>query len=159
MSVRFEDALTRDGRLVYTCVGNSMLPLLRQKRDLIIIEKNVGRLKKYDVPLYKRDSGQYVLHRIVKVLADGYVLCGDNQWRREFGVTDGQIIGVLTSFVRNGREIRVTDLRYRLYVRLWCGLFFLRTAVLWCAAAPIRLKRRWKRFYERRRRDKNRKNL
>lgn len=154
MTVRLEDVLARDGRLVYTCVGTSMLPLLRQRRDLLIIEKEAGRLKKYDVPLYRRDSGQYVLHRIVKVGAESYVLCGDNQWRREPGVTDRQIIGVMTAFVRDGREIPVTDKRYRLYVRLWCGLFPLRAALVWCAAMPGRLKRRWRQARERQRRRK-----
>jgi signal peptidase I len=72
---RFEDVIERDGKLVYTNVGDSMRPLIRQGKDLIIIEKQQGRLKKYDVPLYKRDSGQYVLHRILKVRENDYVIC------------------------------------------------------------------------------------
>ena len=67
---RFEDIIDRDGRLIYTNVGDSMMPLIRQDRDLLIIEKPDGRLKKYDVPLYKRDNGQYVLHRILKFRED-----------------------------------------------------------------------------------------
>ena len=74
---RFEDVIERDGRLVYTNVGDSMRPLIRQDRDILIIEKPHGRLKKYDVPLYKRDSGQYVLHRVLKVREKDYVICGD----------------------------------------------------------------------------------
>lgn len=128
------------GRLVYTCVGSSMLPMLRQRRDLLIIERAQGRLKKYEVPLYRRNSGQVVLHRVIKVRKEDYVLCGDHQYRREFGVTDGQIIGVLTAFVRDGKEISVSDIRYRLYVRLWCGLFWLRAAILWCLALPDKLR-------------------
>ena len=142
MSAHFEDILAGDGKLIYTGVGTSMLPLLRPKRDLIIIERAASRLKKYDVPLYKRDSGKYVLHRIVKIRPDGYVLCGDNQWRREYGVTDRQIIGMLTGFVRDGREISVTDQRYRLYVHVWCDLFWLRAGLLWCLALPGRVGRR-----------------
>ena len=46
--------------------GVSMLPMLRQERDTIELSPIVGRLKKYDLPLYQRESGQYVLHRIVK---------------------------------------------------------------------------------------------
>ena len=58
----FEEELERTGKLVYTNVGDSMMPLIRQDKDLLIIEKKPeGRLKKYDVPLYRRDSGQYVL--------------------------------------------------------------------------------------------------
>ena len=126
----FEEVLARDGRLIYTSVGDSMLPLIREGRDLLVIEPPKGRLKKYDVPLYKRDSGQYVLHRVLQVRKDGYVLCGDNRWSRETGVTDRQVIGVLTAVIRDGREIPLTDRRRRLYARLWCGLFPLRALVL-----------------------------
>ena len=94
---RFEDVIERDGRLVYTNVGDSMRPLIRQDRDILIIEKPHGRLKKYDVPLYKRDSGQYVLHRVLKVRPDDYVICGDNRYNKEYGITDRHIIGVLTA--------------------------------------------------------------
>lgn len=142
MSLHFEDVLARDGRLIYTNVGTSMMPMLRPGRDLLIIEKPNGRLNRYDVPLYKRDSGKYILHRVLKVRKDGYVLCGDNQWRRECGVTDRQIIGVLTAFVRDGKEIPVTDRWYRLYVHLWCDLFWLRAALLWCLALPRRAQRK-----------------
>ena len=66
-----------------------MLPLIRQGKDLLLIaRKPEGRLSKYDVPLYRRDSGQYVLHRILKVRENDYVICGDNRWHRETGITD-----------------------------------------------------------------------
>lgn len=126
----FEEEIRRKGKLVYTNVGDSMLPLIRQGRDLLIISAVNGRLKKYDVPLYKRDSGQYVLHRILKVRADDYVICGDNRWQREYGITDRHIIGVLTGIVRDGKEISVTDKRYRLYVHLWCDFFYVRAFIL-----------------------------
>ena len=142
MSVSYEDILAKNGKLIYTCVGESMMPMLRQKRDLLIIEPPRGKLKRYDVPLYKRDSGKYILHRILKVRKDGYVICGDNQYRREFHVEERQIIGVLTAFVRDGVEISVTDRRYRLYVHLWCDLFWLRAAVLWSRSVIFRIKRK-----------------
>lgn len=150
MSERFEDVLARGEKLVYTNVGNSMMPMLRQRRDLLIIERPQGRLKRYDVPLYRRECGKYILHRVLGVRADGYVMCGDNQWRREFGVTDAQVIGVLTAFVRDGVEIPVTDGRYRLYVHLWCDLFWLRAAILLCRALPGRIRRELHRAQRRR---------
>ncbi|MBQ6169926.1 MAG: S24/S26 family peptidase [Ruminococcus sp.] len=138
----FEEEIEKNGRLVYTNVGDSMRPLIRQGRDLLIIEKPQGRLKKYDVPLYKRDSGQYVLHRILKVRDSDYVICGDNRWTKEYGITDRHIIGVLTAVVRDGREMPVTDKRYRAYVHLWCGLFPVRAFILKVRALPrwLRLK-------------------
>ena len=139
----FEEEIEKHGEFVYTNVGDSMLPLLRQGRDLFVItRKPAGRLKKYDVPLYKRDSGQYVLHRILKVRKNDYILCGDNRWERESGVTDRHVIGVMTAVIRDGKTIRVTDPKYRLYVHLWCDLFFIRAAILRLKALPGRIKRK-----------------
>ena len=84
----FEEQIEKNGRLIYTNVGDSMWPLIRQGKDLLVIEPVHGRLRKYDVPLYKRDSGQYVLHRILEVRRDDYVICGDNRSRKEYGITD-----------------------------------------------------------------------
>ena len=126
----FEDLLARDGRLVYSNVGDSMWPFIRQGRDLLVIEPAEGRLKRLDVPLYRRDSGQYVLHRVLAVEPDGYVICGDNRWGREYGITDRHVIGVLKAVIRDGREIPVTGWRCRLYAHLWCDLFPLRALIL-----------------------------
>jgi len=127
----FEEQINEHGVLMYRNVGVSMRPLIRQGRDLMVISrKPEGRLKKYDVPLYKRDNGKYVLHRILKVRENDYVLCGDNCWQREYGITDRHIIGVLTEVVRDGKTIPVTDKAYLCYVHLWCDLFYVRVAVL-----------------------------
>lgn len=115
--VSFEEELERSGKLVYTTVGVSMRPLIKQDRDLSIIEKPKGRLKKFDVALYKRANGQYVLHRVVKVLDDGYVILGDNCCSKEYNIKESQILGVLTSLVRNGKEIDLNSFGYKLYVR------------------------------------------
>lgn len=139
----FEQELEERGVLIYTNVGDSMLPLLRQGRDLMVIRRTEGPLKKYDVPLYRRDSGQYVLHRILKVRGQEYVLCGDNRWQRETGITDRHILGVLTEIVRGGKTISVDSPGYRLYVHLWCDLFPLRALILKALALPVRLKKAW----------------
>ena len=138
----FEEILARDGQLVYTNVGDSMLPLIRQGRDLLVIKPKTGRLKKYDIPLYRRDSGQYVLHRILKVRPDDYVICGDNRWSREYGITDRHIVGVLTAIIRDGKEIPMTDWRLRMYAHLWCDLFPLRAGILRCLSVMKRARRR-----------------
>jgi len=126
----FKEQLAQNGKLIYTNKGDSMMPLIKQDRDLLIIEPAIGRLKKYDVPLYKRDSGQYVLHRILKVREDDYVICGDNRWVKEYGIQDRHIIGVLTAVVRNGKEISVNNWKYKLYVHLWCDLFPIRAFIV-----------------------------
>ena len=126
----FEEILARDGRLFYTNVGDSMMPLIKQGRDLLVIEKTHGKLKKYDIPLYKRDNGQYVLHRILKVRKNDYVICGDNRWSKETGITDRHIIGVLTALVREGKEVPLDTRKYKLYTHLWCDFFPIRALIL-----------------------------
>lgn len=126
----FEKELEIHGVIVYPNVGISMLPLIRQGKDLMVIRRRpAGRLKKYDAVLYKRNDS-YIMHRILKVCRNGYVICGDNCYTREYGVTDAQIIGVLTAIIRNGREISVEDKRYQIYVHLWCDLFPFRAMIL-----------------------------
>ena len=126
----FESVLERDGKLIYTNVGDSMLPLIREGRDLLVIEKAAGPLKRLDIPLYRRSSGQYVLHRVLQVRSDGYVLCGVNRRDREYGVTDQQILGVLTAVIRGGKEISMRSPLCRLYAHLWCDFFPLRVLLL-----------------------------
>ena len=119
----FEEQLEKNGRLIYTNVGDSMWPLIRQGKDLLVIEPVHGRLRKYDVPLY-------VLHRILEVRRDDYVICGDNRSRKEYGITDRHIIGVLTGIVRSGKTVSVKNKWYRLYVHIWCDFFPLRSLII-----------------------------
>lgn len=126
----FEDEIKRTGRIIYTNVGDSMMPLIKQGRDVLVISAVNGRLKRYNIPLYKRDSGQYVLHRILKVRKNDYVICGDNRCNKEYGITDRHIIGVLSGIIRDGREIPVTDIKCRIYAHLWCDLFPVRVLII-----------------------------
>lgn len=117
MTKKFEDIINEQGQLVYTNVGDSMYPLIKP-RDLLVIKKVTAPLKKNDTPLYKRDSGQYVLHRIVKIKNGEYYICGDNRAFIERGITDRHIIGVLTDIVREGRTIPVNSPEFKSYVKL-----------------------------------------
>ena len=119
----YEEELRTRGKLVYRNCGYSMLPLIRQDRDLIVIEPRPdGRCRKYDAVLYKHNE-QYVLHRILKVLDHGYVICGDHNWKKDPIIYDEEVLGVLHSVVRDGIEIPADSVRYRIYVHLWCDFF------------------------------------
>lgn len=126
---KIEDVIKEQGQLIYTSVGDSMYPLIREG-DLIIISAVDKPLKKYDVPLYKRDSGQYVLHRIVGFDKDGYVICGDNRADVEHGITDRHIIGVLTGIVRDGETLPADPPAKGLYDRLWLSCIPFRKIVM-----------------------------
>ena len=120
---KFEKLLSERGYIVYTCKGTSMMPLLRQQRDIIEIRpKGNHRCKKYDVVLYKKGEN-YILHRILRVLPEGYIIAGDNNTFLEYDVKDEQIMGVMVRVLRDGKEIYMTDIKYRMYVHIWCDFY------------------------------------
>lgn len=135
-TTKFEDILARYGKLVYPNKGVSMMPLLRQGRDLMVIEpKGAQPLKKYDAVLFKRPSAKgpdaYVMHRILRVNDDGsYWIVGDNCFTGDT-VRAEQILGILRAVVRDGKKtVPVTSPVYRAYVSLWCGFYPLRFALI-----------------------------
>ena len=127
-----------------------MLPLLRQKKDIVVIKaKGAERCKKYDVVLFRRGP-KYVLHRVLKVRTRDYIIVGDNQYRREFGVKEEQILGIMTRCIRNGKDISSDDWKYRLYVHLWCDFYHIRALILYCKYMVGRVKRKIKRLLNKR---------
>lgn len=129
-TVTFAEELHRTGRLIYKNKGVSMRPLIRQGKDLMIIEKRgPERIDRWEAVLFQRHHGQYVLHRILEVREDDYWIVGDNCVSGEY-VKDEQILGVLTGVVRGKKEVHTTDLGYRLYVTLWCKPYRVRMTVL-----------------------------
>lgn len=114
-----EKVLNEYGAYIGIIQGDSMMPMLMQGRDRVVIEKPDFPLKKYDVPLYKR-NGKYVLHRIVKVTKKGYLICGDNRTHLERDIKEKDIIGVMKGFFHNGRYIEITDEKYLNYAKEIC---------------------------------------
>jgi len=111
------EQLKAGGKFKFSPKGTSMLPLIHQGVDEVVISPKKGELKKYDVPFYRRKDGQFVLHRIVGRNKDGYILCGDNQYIKEYGVTDDMIIGVLAEVHTPDKVIKVTDRDYISYAK------------------------------------------
>ena len=61
------ECLTQGQEVLLTITGNSMSPFLRHKRDQVVLTAcDPTALEAGEVPLYRRDNGQYVLHRIVE---------------------------------------------------------------------------------------------
>ena len=125
----FQEMLSQGKNVRFSPRGVSMRPMLREGKDTVTLSPVTGKLKKHDIPLYRRDNGAYVLHRIIAA-GQTYTCIGDNQYIYEPGVRDDQIIGVVTAFTRGKRQYTVTDWRYRLYVRLWCGTVTIRKRMI-----------------------------
>ena len=132
-----EQVLIQKGFFATTVVGTSMLPMLKERRDTVVVKPLNAPPKKYDVVLFRRD-GQLVLHRVVGRKDDHFLIRGDNCIGCD-RATQAQILGKMTSFTRKGKQRNANSLLWRHYGRFWVLSFPVRR--LWG-----RVKRR---FHER----------
>ena len=111
--------------------GSSMLPMLRQGRDVVRLVPVKHPPENGAIILYCRENGQYVLHRLIRKESDGMCLCcGDNQWEQEL-VSCEQVIAVVDGLWRGGRWIDLkTDRKFLWYQRLWTNLFPVRRPII-----------------------------
>lgn len=109
------EQLESGGTVKFKPYGTSMLPLLRQGKDEVLLKKADRKLKKYDIVFYRRAGGQLVLHRLVKISNRQYIFRGDHQFQYEYGITDDNVIGIAHSIFRNGREIKSGSLEFALW--------------------------------------------
>lgn len=114
-----QEQIAKGGKVKFTPKGNSMLPLFCNNRDIVTLSKPQFPLKKYSIVFYQRNNGQYILHRLVGVDGGKYIMRGDNQYRNEYGISEEQIIAIVSEFERNGKTYCVTDIRYRMYCVIW----------------------------------------
>lgn len=112
-----EEQLKAGKKVRFGPKGTSMLPLIRQNVDSVMLKAAPDKLKKYDLPLYRRNDGHFVLHRVVGVKKDGYVMCGDNQWEREYGVKPENILAVADGIWRDDKYLPVSSFSYKFYSR------------------------------------------
>lgn len=96
-----EQTILEQGYLIRETRGTSMLPLLREGRDLVKLTKPMF-LKPGDVVLFKRRETEYVLHRIVKILDNKIYIRGDNCIQTET-VDAGNIIAKMECVYRKGK--------------------------------------------------------
>lgn len=139
--------------VLLTVTGNSMAPFLRHRRDQVVLVKPADptTLQPGDVPLYRRQSGQLVLHRIVE-RDDGtlrclygereplpsmhssssltYTMLGDAQTQCEPNIRPEQIVAVATAFVRKGKRWECSSIAYHRRCLRWHKLMLLRAPLV-----------------------------
>ena len=116
--------LIDDGHeVVITVAGWSMEPFLRNRQDRVLLKKPSGTLKVGDIVLYKRKTGQFVLHRIYKIKCDGYYIMGDNQIDMEGPIAADSIAAIVTEVERNKRWVSVKMLSWKIASGLWRILY------------------------------------
>ena len=113
-----EEQLRLHGSYAACAVGNSMRPMLRDRSDVVVLVTPFREPCKYDVILYRGSDGRYILHRIIKLRKDEYLVRGDNTYFTE-RVAKSDVIALLASYNKNGKDRSLTSPSYKLYSRIW----------------------------------------
>lgn len=107
--------------------GDSMEPLLYNRNTRVVVI-NKKDLRKNDLPVYKRPTGQLVLHRIIKEDEKFFYTRGDNRCGLE-QVPKEWVLGMVTEIYRKDHHFFVTNPFYRIYVYGWNLIYPLRWAI------------------------------
>lgn len=120
------EKLKLGGKVRFTPTGISMLPMLRDRKDAVVLEPLSHEPEKYEIFLYKRKNGAFVLHRMIGKNEKGLIFRGDHQYRDEMGICPEDIIGIVTGFTRKGKSYQMEDMIYQIYARVWVNSVSLR---------------------------------
>ena len=126
------ESIREGGQFVFYPSGISMLPTIKEREDCVVLVE-ADDLCKNDLILYRRKCGKYVLHRIMGIKHGEYILCGDNQFRYEYGITSDMIIAMASEIrKKDGTIINLDDIHSykpstRKYIRrmMMCFRMFL----------------------------------
>ena len=110
------DVISSGGEFRLFHKGTSMLPLLRQGIDSVVLVAPTD-IKKNDILLYRRASGQYVMHRAIKIKKDEFIMCGDNQYVHEHGIKQENILAKVKGIYRGEEYIEIDNKEYKKYVK------------------------------------------
>lgn len=122
-----EEKIKNGETFSFKAAGVSMLPYIRGGTDIVTLGPIDSDLKKNDVIFYQRKSGQFVLHRIIKISSkNNFFLCGDNQFRIEKNIARSQILARLVKIEKKDRTLLPRDLQSQ----LWCKILPIRRLIL-----------------------------
>lgn len=140
--------LNRNGVLGFVPGGNSMWPTLKNRKQSVVVLAKTQKLKRFDVALYFRGDGSYVLHRVMETTENGYIMCGDSQYTLE-SVPENRVIGYMSGFYRGKKYIDCSDPEYIREVENWYGRKMLRKIRLKFFYMRVRLKNGLKKIFGR----------
>ena len=117
------EIVSNGGSVKLEVKGNSMMPLIRDEKDTVLLKK-ADDVKKYDVVLFRKKDGNIALHRIVESNDSQYTIIGDNQYRFDCNIKHDDLIAKVSQLDRGKHSIKEEQIR-------WFGM-------VWYATYPLR---------------------
>lgn len=110
--------------------GSSMTPFLKHGRDTVYLSRLERQPKRGDMLLYRRDTGAYILHRVVRVEAGICTMVGDAQTMLEPGIRPDQIIAIVTAVDRKGKRQKPGCFWWEFFEKVWLKMIPLRPSIM-----------------------------
>ena len=141
---RLSPLLLAGAEVPLVVTGSSMVPFLRDRRDKVFLKSpDFVPVRTGDILFFKRDSGQWILHRLHHFTPDGLMaINGDGQTWFET-IRPDQVLGIVVRISRSGKapfSHRRWD--WALLRRVWKLLLPVRPALLRCIGWISRLRHR-----------------
>lgn len=112
--------LENDQNVRITVTGDSMMPFLRENIDSVELSKtDFKKLRFGQIPLIKRKSGQYILHRVVYKNKKNFYIAGDAQNWIEGPINPESLIAVVTKVWRKDKPIAIDNYFWKMLSFLW----------------------------------------
>lgn len=122
--------LIQEGRTVTISVkGYSMRPFLEHCRDKVTLAPFTS-LRVGDAILAEIAPGRFVLHRILRMQGDRITLMGDGNVRGTEHCRHRDVVGIVVTYVRNGRAVAASSGKLRMGIKIWRFLLPVRRYLL-----------------------------
>lgn len=110
-----------DGKNVWVVIsGMSMYPFLREDIDRVeLTRREFSHIKKGDIVLIQRTSGEFVLHRVLKKNKFDFYIIGDAQQWIEGPILKNQLKAVAINMNRNGKMISCNNFILKILIKFW----------------------------------------
>ena len=115
---KVKEQINQEGYSVIRPKGYSMWPFIKNEKTVAVIRKFNNNVELYDVIFYVRVSGDYVLHRVIDISAEGFTVCGDSQTNTE-KVKRERVIGVLSELINGENVVNIRSKKYLRRVKFW----------------------------------------
>lgn len=110
--------------------GGSMTPFLIHGRDTVYLSRLTRPARRGDILLYRRDSGNYVLHRVFAATPEALTMLGDAQTVPEPGIRPEQVIAAVTAVDRKGKRLQPGNFWWEFFGGAWVCSTKIRQPVL-----------------------------
>lgn len=110
--------------------GASMNPFLGHNRDRIFFSAPTRPLRRGDMVFYQRITGDFIMHRVLRVKDGRLYIVGDAQTAVEGPVHPAQVFAVVTKVQRKGRLLDEHSLLWKFFQGPWLTLRPLRPYIM-----------------------------